>query len=185
MTFRRPVLGVAALVLLVAGLHLGLQLPVRAPGAYLGDLDTCWLAYANLRGADLRNSTSIDGQPQWPGRNLRGARLNGSYWIDSSLAGADLTRADLTGVTLKGVSLKNARLRGARMVGAKLYEETMDGADLTGADLRGAVIRGCWLTGANLKDVSLTGATYDRFTRWPRPEDTDFDPQAHGARLSK
>ena len=48
-------------------------------------------------------------------------------------------------------------------------------ADLSHADLRGADLRGAY----RLLETTLSGAEYDKKTRWPR----DFDPQLPGAIL--
>ena len=67
---------------------------------------------------------------------------------------------------------------------------TLTGVDLRGADLRGANLRGVAILkegfGAtdslgetDLRHARLTGARYDRCTRWPR----GFDPVKAGAVL--
>ena len=79
------------------------------------DMSDCYLADANLTGADLRNT------------NLKGADLT-----DAKLEGADLRGADLTDAKLEG-----ADLRGAKLIWADLTE-----ADLTDAILEGVISRG-------------------------------------------
>ena len=76
-------------------------------------------------------------------------------------------------------------LRGLDLRSSECWACNFAGCDLRGADLTGARLYACDFTGADLTGAVLTGATFDRFTRWPCPEGTRFDPQAHGARLEE
>ncbi len=81
-----------------------------------------------------------------------------------------------------GVDLRDANLQQAVLTGADLGN-----ADLRGANLKGADLTDAWiyrfrpdpgeLAGVKMEDPDLTGAIYDRLTRWPKA----FDPQRHGA----
>lgn len=74
--------------------------------------------------------------------------------------------------------LPHADLRGADLSGRDLHEAGFPAASLQDADLRGANLRGADLSGAQgLANASLTGAIYDRRTRWP----TGVDPERAGA----
>jgi hypothetical protein len=104
------------------------------------------------------------------GRDLRGANLRGE-----SLRGACLRGADLRGGFLGYADLRDADLRGAQLAGTYLVTADLRDADLRGADLRGDGIHAS-LNEGGLLGANLTGARYDRTTRWPR----GFDPAQRG-----
>ena len=81
--------------------------------------------------------------------------------------------ANLDWAFLPGADLREADLRGAKLR-ALLYYADLRNTDLRGADLRG---QGLGVTHRGiLAGTNLTGARYDRTTRWP----LWFDPVAHG-----
>ncbi len=152
------------------------------------NLHTASLRSANLQGADLRYV------------NLSQAILNAADLRDADLNEADLREADLGEAQLIKASLINARLQQAHMLGADLCQANLQGADLSAADLlqasldearlvqanlqeanlSGADLRGTDLRQANLFRATLSGARYNRQTKWPE----GFDPNQHGLILS-
>lgn len=110
--------------------------------------------------------------PKLDHADLRGVDLSRLDLTDASLTYADLRDAILEGTILAGAYLNHADLRGTtRTEGADLTDATMHFACLEEADLARATLGSAYAG-------SLTNATYDGETRWPR----GFDPQAHGAR---
>ncbi len=122
---------------LAPGVRLGIDLArVELYGDYWRGVDFSWLhakylAYVDLRGADLRDS-------DW-GRaglyrarlqcaNLAGARLNGEDPTDRTFVGADLREAQLQGANLENADLRNADLTGADLTGAHASGANTDGA---------------------------------------------------------
>ena len=104
-------------------------------------------------------------------------------WLNSDPKGqrASLTAADLRGATLTNADLTNADLRNAILKYADLRSAYLRNAILEGADLRYAILkyadlRSAYLTGADLFGASLSGATFDKETKFPE----GFDPVAHG-----
>lgn len=105
----------------------------------------------------------------------------------SDLRGADLSYLDLTGASLRYADLRGALLTGTALAGAYLnHADLRDTTRTEDTDLTDATMHFAYLEGANLEVArlgstyggSLTNATYDDETRWPR----GFDPQAQGAR---
>jgi uncharacterized protein YjbI with pentapeptide repeats len=128
------------------------------------DLKRALLLYAPLRGAELERA------------DLTRALLGKADLSHTGLRHADLTHANLRGANLGAamvcyVSLRDADLRGASFESTILFDVDLRQARLHGADLRHT----------NLNYSKLTGATYDRHTRWPFA----FDPKKHGAILVK
>jgi hypothetical protein len=121
--------------------------------------------------------------PPWPRRDLTGipigpgVDLSGRKLSYAKLQGADLSGANLQGTEFWGADLTRAKLRGADLRGADLRETVVSGADFSRADLRGARLYG----GGVWQEVNLSGARYDRHTKWH----PGFDPRQHGAVLSK
>jgi hypothetical protein len=85
-----------------------------------------------------------------------------------NLSGANLREANLDDANLWGTNLEGADLRRASFRGADLREANLQHADLRGADLSCA---------RHLTEAKLTGARYDRCTRWPE----GFVPLQRGA----
>jgi uncharacterized protein YjbI with pentapeptide repeats len=142
-----------------------------ADGADLegANLQRARLRHAKLSGASLR------------GADLRHADLRNTSLTDVDLDGADLRFANLTDASLTGRDLRNTKLQNADLQGAYLYDADLRGADLSGADLRAASFTPPWESptpaDAKLSNVKLSGARYDRHTRWP----SGFDPVKAGA----
>jgi uncharacterized protein YjbI with pentapeptide repeats len=156
------------------------------------DLNGANLSQTSLAGASLQGSklvgailrgVSLD-EAQLQRADLRYAALGGASLVEADLTGANLDAATLTpGVDLTKADLSNASaradLRGAvlteaNLVGAQMDRANLQGADFTGAEMQFADLRGADLRGANLRKAEdlelardLSGATYDRDTRWP------------------
>ena len=102
--------------------------------------------------------------------------------MDACLDGADFTDADLYWCIAFGASFRAATLVRASLLGADLKEVNFAGTDLTDADLgtdnvgSATQLQGANLSDARLARTHLTGAHYDRLTRFP----DGFDPQAAG-----
>jgi len=95
------------------------------------------------------------------GEILRGASFEGANLQSASLWGEQLEGANLSGTNLQG-----AYLRGAVLDGADLSRANLQGANLVGASLCSADLRGADLRNASMGNADLTGAIYDRSTRW-------------------
>ena len=114
------------------------------------------------------------------------AKLAGAYWKSIDARKVDFFKADLT-----SCGMREARLQGAIFMSAKLCDSVMRDADLTGAILADADVQNANLEGAILASVdltgvknwdkikSLTGAKYDRKTRFP----DGFEPASSGMML--
>jgi hypothetical protein len=179
---------------LIVGLVLGVGLVSRRPRAR--QISQIGLLVGLVLGAGLPMSliqveayrdrrwitTHQGGSVSLNGALLRGARLPGAHLraaniCESNLAGADLTGADLRDAELQGTDLRRADLADANLSGAGLA-----GVDLSSANLKGANLTGAHLEeGDDFSAADLTGAVYDRHTRWP----SGFDPRKHGARLEE
>jgi uncharacterized protein YjbI with pentapeptide repeats len=119
--------------------------------------------------------------------DLRGLVLEGASFIGSDLTGADLSGADIYWGWFMGANLTDAKLRGARLSGADFTEAWLVRADLSGANLGtdnvggSTSLKGANLSDAILDDANLTGAIYDRLTRFP----DGFSPVLAGMKLEK
>lgn len=146
------------------------------------------LVEADLTGADLTNA-------DLSGSRLSGANLSGAQLAGSNLAGAWLNLADLTGADLRNTNLSGANLLGANLASANLSNSRLIGASLIGAHVNGTNLLGADLTGSRLlaselmpvdlltdpllqelnqlqqvaviTDVDLSGARFNRQTKWP------------------
>jgi len=125
---------------------------------------------ANFQEADLTSASFYDAQ--MVKADFRAAIITGT-----GLQRADLSEANFQGVDLGNVSFQNCKMKGANLRNAKRIGDCQK-TDLRGADLRGAVFT-CtvyYMTGCR-----LTGAKYDKNTRWPK----GFDVEASGAVLTE
>lgn len=95
------------------------------------------------------------------GESLRDASFEGANLQDTCLWGEQMEGVNLSGANLQGAYLRGAVLDGANLSRANLHSANLVGASLCGADLRGADLRDAYLG-----DTDLTGAIYDRSTRW-------------------
>jgi hypothetical protein len=161
-------------------------LVVGGTGLLIVRLRPYWIAKYHGVGADLHDASL-------PHAPLRKAILQRAILKRANLRGADLTAADLTDADVRWAHLEGARLsyaildgnltgahlEGAVMRGARhgwLQQAYLEHADLTGARL-GTLQGAHLLRDADLTGTDLTGATYDRSTRWPQ----GVDPRRRGA----
>ncbi|MGV3724208.1 MAG: pentapeptide repeat-containing protein [Actinomycetota bacterium] len=93
--------------------------------------------------------------------DLRTGALAGANLENANLWGEHLAGADLCGVNLRESCLRDVNLNDANLARANLQYANVTGASLRNADLRGADLREACLSNAD-----LTGAIYDRSTRW-------------------
>jgi hypothetical protein len=130
-----------------------------------GNLEGCYIAYGDLRNANLENSS------------LRGANLEFADLSDANLKDADLGRNPVAEwdwgaeydwrTRLYGAKLSRANLRGASFSGAFMAKANLSGADLSGAYLSGADLRNSNLTEATLHGADLKDCYWDDYTIWP------------------
>jgi hypothetical protein len=179
---RRLVMGI---VLVTAGLTLGLATPAQAtpakatpsapaglcpkhPAQYVNK--TVHLAAAGhdaLLCANLSGAT-LDGldltQMDLSYANLSSASLQHANLTQADLTGAQLTNAhfddaDLTQATMKNVSADFASFANAHLGQATITDATMTHTDLTGADLGQADLSNSDFTGATVDGADFTQAT--------------------------
>lgn len=140
---------------------------------YGRDLRNAKMAYAKLRGVDLRYVWVTDTLQLvvcWPiffancsYADLRGATLSYADLTNAVLTGADVAEAklpyaNLTGAKLGGVNLSTAKLAYANLNSVDLRNADLSGADLSYANLRDSDLRYANLTGCKLTHVNMTGA---------------------------
>ncbi len=104
-----------------------------------------------------------NGERNFQGVELIGAKLNGAILNQANLSQAELMLASLNEACLEGTKLQGAYLSGADMIGAYLHSAELVGAhligvDLTEADLTEANLMSCNLGGACLRNANLRGA---------------------------
>jgi uncharacterized protein YjbI with pentapeptide repeats len=136
--------------------------------------DGCYLRGVDLGGMNLAEVKIV--KADLSAANLRRALLRRAILTETKLNRALLPYADFSGADLRSTCLS----------GATLWATNLAGADLRGADLSG--IEPCMdyaapITSLHYFDweehLTIRGAHYDRFTRWP----AGFRPEEHGARL--
>ncbi len=115
-------------------------------------------------------NTNLSGYPKLSNGayNLSNANLKDAYFVDVSLAGAQLNNANLAGAVLTGANLTSATLsnsnlndanfENANLTKANLTLVNLNGANLTLVDLNGANLTGAILTDADLTSATLEGA---------------------------
>ena len=114
-----------------------------------------------------------NGQRNFQGIELIGAKLNGAILNGADLSQSELMLASLNEACLEQTKLQEAYLSGADMIGAYLHSADLAGATLIGVDLTeanlteanlikcnlgGACLRNANLRGANLSEAVLIGA---------------------------
>lgn len=111
----------------------------------------------------------------------RGSKLAGVTFGCKILSGSVLTHADLSHSSFCQSLFGNSDFRGANLAGSDLHGVCLIGTTLKGANLTGANLSHSDLCGADMRGVlrkcTLTGASYDRATKWP----AGFNPKEHGA----
>jgi uncharacterized protein YjbI with pentapeptide repeats len=132
--------------------------------AVLGGAD---LTDADLRGADLSGADLSDAKLS--GADLRGARLQEAGLERVTLTDANLAELDLSGLVLAGLDLSRARLSGADLTetdltGAILDAALLDGAQLVRTSLAHASLRGASLFGATVLESDLSNARLNGVT---------------------
>ena len=115
-------------------------------------------------------NTNLSGYPKLSNGayKLSNANLKDAYFVDVSLAGAQLNNANLAGAVLTGANLTSATLsnsnlndanfENANLTKANLTLVNLNGANLTLVDLNGANLTGAILTDADLTSGTLEGA---------------------------
>ena len=121
----------------------------------------CWanLSYSDLNGADLSHTDL-----SWA--NLDNAILFNTVFHSACLHGATLINARITSVLI-GVDLRYAVLKDAHIS--------------LGTDFSGALLHGADMRSYGIQHSVLTGARYNKKTRWPLL----FDPRSKGAIIEK
>ena len=104
-----------------------------------------------------------NGERNFQGVELIGAKLNGAILNYANLRQAELMLASLNEACLEGTKLQGANLIGADMIGAYLRRAELVGANLIGtdlaeADLTEANLMSCNLGGACLRNANLRGS---------------------------
>ncbi len=104
-----------------------------------------------------------NGERNFQGIELIGAKLNGAILNSADLTGSELMLASLNEACLEQAKLQEAYLSGADMIGAYLHSAdlagaTLIGVDLTEANLTEANLMKCNLGGACLQNANLRGA---------------------------
>ncbi len=160
----------------------------QRPGAYLHQAN---LSKANLKGANLEGANLEDAileSANLEDANLEGANLAGANLQGANLDGAILLDADLKGTNLKGANLDAFLTRDRLPIELTLFKNALR-RDLKGIELMIVILKGgnkylsylesAFQKGVFVKNANLTGATYDKNTRWPTG--IGFDPKAAGA----
>jgi uncharacterized protein YjbI with pentapeptide repeats len=163
--------------------------PLGAPSNRGSDLGSSLIAgtiiavailFLELRFAQRQQKRDLQLQlalgDEFPGIDLRGADLSGSYLVGKNLREAKFQGANLRGTNLSDTNLINARFDGADLRSAIMYEpplypseELLPGEDVFPSDgLPDAIING----------AIFEGAWYDDATKWPSNID---EPEALGA----
>ncbi|MBM81095.1 MAG: nitrate reductase [Planctomycetaceae bacterium] len=111
----------------------------------------------NLKLAEVRDLME---RRDFSGRDLRGIQcekrdLAGLNARDAALRDAHFERADLSESCFVGANLSNAHFQGAKLCSSKFAEDGKSSADAEGANFCGADLRA-----ADLRGVSLFGATF-------------------------
>jgi len=98
-------------------------------------LERCDARYAQFHSGAARRSEFIDAQLQEA--DFRGANLENTVWVRSSLARADLTGAKLAGADLRGADIDGMTVGMADVAGAMVTpSQAMDLARLLGVVIR-------------------------------------------------
>lgn len=126
-------------------------------------------SYANLTGADLRNSDmtyAVFPEASFAGAKLAGASAYGANLRHTNWLRADLTRSDLRDTQLQNSDLSLANLEltdfsGAKLAGSQFAGAQFKGAILLGADLRSTGLRGANFAAAVLRDAPMDNAQVD------------------------
>jgi len=133
-------------------------------------------ALANLRSANLSNTTTANGFPiqasfvEFSSANLtgiawHGANLEGAWMMHSTLTHAQLLDCSCTTVKLAYADLSSAVLWNARMNGAELYGANLTRAQLSGADVSNADFSYANMAYASLSvDTNITNLASANFT---------------------
>lgn len=125
------------------------------------------------------------------GVNIKGASFKKADIRNALFIGADAEGVNMSEARAMNAYFMNAKMRGSSFVNARPICALFDNADLTNADFSGADIGGARFIGARLhgaimlckrlEQANLTGAIYDRNTRWP----LNFNPEISGAILDE
>lgn len=121
------------------------------------DLSNAQLRDVNLSGASWYYLTQ---KHEWKNHppNFSGANLENAKFVQTDLAGSNLTEANLTKADLTEASIDSADLQNANLQGADLTEADLDSADLQNASLQEANLTKIGLENANLENANLQRA---------------------------
>ncbi len=161
---RAPVLGMAAMSLLMTDFFLDLATPAAARAWAEAILAEASLGESVLKANALQVLARTGGGAavlSLAGQDLRGRDLGGLILRGADLRGADLSELRLPGKDLTGARLGGAKLIRAGLEGAVLVEASLEGADLSGASLLGADLRGARVRGGVWRRAKLIGARLD------------------------
>ena len=136
----------------------------------LAQLNDCTLTKANFKDADV-TSASFKAS-QMAGADFRGAIIQYTGFQEADLSGANFQGTELNNVSFQRCKMKGANLQNSKRIG------DVQNTDLRDADLRGAVFT---CTVYYMNGCRLTGAKYDKNTRWPK----GFDVDSSGAVLTE
>lgn len=120
--------------------------------ANLSDTD---LSKADLSEADLEQA------------QLQDSDLNEANLSKANLQDAEITQADLFDADFSEANLKEANFWRSRLIGANLSGANLSGANLKEADLSKADLRGADLSETDFTDAKLSGAIFDKKTKFP------------------
>ncbi|MBN1909393.1 MAG: pentapeptide repeat-containing protein [Pirellulales bacterium] len=147
--------------------------------AAVGHLRKAGLAGASLAGVKF---TGMDLQAaDFEGATLSKARFDGCKCHQANFKKAVLKGANLCGTGFNRSSFAGADLSKANLTECSLTKVDFTGADLTNAKLVCAYLAGCDLSTATLDKATLTRASFDEHTKFPKgfklPKDMDWAGQ--------
>ncbi|MEO8326367.1 MAG: pentapeptide repeat-containing protein [Nitrospirota bacterium] len=129
--------------------HLGLRTYAEFQGEELTKIPE----YLN---GDVEDISKVVGT-YWGGKNLRFARAENVFWVNSNFPAANLSHAYLLSIDLRGSKFERANLTGA-FLAVDLEEGKLLGANLTNAYLNMGKYKKVDFRGANLEKAIIMGS---------------------------